>query len=310
MDMPDSIAAIADQLAAGGPVVAAPELFAGREVFLAELGRLLLRPWMAADHVSRLRQDGEWFRCDAANRSIVIVRENARSIHALRNICLHAGYRICEEEDGRAERLLCRYHGWEYALDGLLTEPLLRPQQTDRSRFRLPRYALRICRGLIFIDPSAAAPPSEPLLPEPALDPSGIAAELEAFEVTRRQRYATNWNWKHVRQFLLSSPGLFDPGAGAGMGFVELGPLSLLLAGPDRAVLLRIIPKFPGHTDFDMIRMAAPGAAADENGPDRVAEALRRAGDIIAAAPETALDRDFFSWYWPLISASATDAAS
>jgi len=27
-----------------------------------------------------------------------------------------------------------------------------------RSRFRLPRYAMRITKGLIFIDPSVAAP--------------------------------------------------------------------------------------------------------------------------------------------------------
>ena len=43
--------------------------------------------------------------------------------------------------------LFCRYHGWDYAIDGRLTDPMLRPEENDRSRFRLPRYAMQIATG-------------------------------------------------------------------------------------------------------------------------------------------------------------------
>src|SRR6202051_3314000 len=111
---------------------------------------------------------GDYLRADIGSRSLVLVRESADQIHALRNSCLHAGYRVCEAEAGNATHLYCVYHGWSYALDGRLTDPMLRPQITDRSRFRLARYAMQIQRGLILVDPSAAAPEPPPAGPSSA----------------------------------------------------------------------------------------------------------------------------------------------
>ncbi len=147
METPDSVRAIGEQLAAGGQIEPAAELFEAYPVFAAELAQIFIRPWLAVDHMSRLTADGDYFRADIGSRSVILVREAADRIHALRNACLHAGYRVCEEEAGHGERLFCQYHGWYYALDGRLTDPYLRPDQEDRSRFRLPRYAMQIRRG-------------------------------------------------------------------------------------------------------------------------------------------------------------------
>jgi phenylpropionate dioxygenase-like ring-hydroxylating dioxygenase large terminal subunit len=158
MELPEQITEIGEQLAAGGAITPSEDLFETYEVFAAELTNLFIKPWLAADHASRLSSDGDYFRVDIGGRSVVIAREATDKIHAMRNACLHAGYRICEEEEGHGDHLFCRYHGWDYAIDGRLTDPMLRPEEKDRSRFRLQRYAMRIVNGLIFIDPSAAAP--------------------------------------------------------------------------------------------------------------------------------------------------------
>ena len=147
MELPDSIKAIGEQIEAGSAVTPAAELFEAYPVFAAEVAHLFTRPWLAVDHASRLAADGDYFRADIGSRSIVLVREAADQIHALRNACLHAGYRVCEEESGRSDHLFCQYHGWSYALDGRLTDPLLRPEMTDRSRFRMPRYPGRSIGG-------------------------------------------------------------------------------------------------------------------------------------------------------------------
>src|SRR5579883_3243794 len=105
MELPDPIAALAAQLAAGGDIVPPPELFDAYDVFAAELSGLFVQPWLAVDHASRLATDGDYFRADLGPRSVVLVRESADRIHALRNACLHAGYRVCEDEGGNAERL-------------------------------------------------------------------------------------------------------------------------------------------------------------------------------------------------------------
>src|SRR5947207_15369464 len=114
MELPDSVKAFGEQIDNGGEITPPPEFFEGYDVFAAEVAQIFTRPWLAVDHASRLAVDGDYFRADVGPRSVVIVRESADRIHAMRNACLHAGYRVCEEESGRAQQLFCQYHGWYY----------------------------------------------------------------------------------------------------------------------------------------------------------------------------------------------------
>src|ERR1051325_2723313 len=138
MELPDSIKTLGEQVEAGSDIQPAAELFEAYPVFAAEVAQLFTRPWLAVDHVSRLAGDGDYFRAEVGSRSIVLVREAPDRIHALRNACLHAGYRVCEEESGRGDHLFCQYHGWAYALDRRLPQPLFRPEPRDRSPRRPP----------------------------------------------------------------------------------------------------------------------------------------------------------------------------
>jgi len=301
MELPDSIKAVGEQVEAGGAVTPAAELFEAYPVFAAEVAQLFTRPWLAVDHVSRLAEDGDYFRADVGSRSVVLVREAGHRIHALRNACLHAGYRVCEEESGRSDHLFCQYHGWSYALDGRLTDPLLRPELTDRSRFRLPHYAMKISRGLILVDQSAVAP--EPP-PAGAVELGAIPETLAEAGVASRKRYSTTSNWKYLRQLLWAAPELVFAGKNCG-DLVEFGPLSFVALRGEEAALVRLSPRFPGHTDFEIVRLAPAGAPASaQNGADPIEEVLRQHGDAIAAAPLGILDRRFYEWYWPLMSAA------
>jgi nitrite reductase/ring-hydroxylating ferredoxin subunit len=296
MDLPDPITAIGEQIASGGAIAPEPELFEAYEVFSAELAHIFVRPWLAVDHHSRLGEDGAYFRFDIGSRSVVLARERPDCIHALRNACLHAGYRVCEEEDGKSDHLFCHYHGWDYALDGRLTEPMLRPDEPDRSRFRLPRYAMQIKRGLIFVDLSKAGPnPPE----AGALDLGTVPEDLGGRIVTRRQRYPTTWNWKPLRELLWSRKELVFA-AGECDAASEFGALSFLATQGGDAVLLRLVPRFPGHTDVELVRIAPPGTPLPGDDADRVATTLRD-----AAPPET-LPRPFYDWYWATLNQAAT----
>lgn len=295
MELPDPIKAIGEQLDNQREITPAPELFDAYDVFAAELAQIFTRPWLAVDHASRLAADGDYLRADIGSRSVVVVRENADQIHALRNACLHAGYRVCEAEAGNAGHLYCQYHGWSYALDGQLTDPLLRPNMTDRSRFRLPRYAMQIQRGLILVDLSAVAPEAPPAGP---VELGAVPDDLGDREVSRRQLYKTNWNWKRLRQFLWGSPGL-ALGGGCDEA-VELGPLSLVALKGGDAALLRLIPRFPGQSDVELVEMPRAGGKGRANdAADPLGDALSEAGDGVEAAP---LNREFFGWYWSLMA--------
>lgn len=296
MDLPESIAAIGEQLTAGGTVAPAPEVFEAYDVFRVEIAQVCTRPWLAVDHVSRLAEDGTYFRVEIGSRSAVIVREAEDKIYTLRNACIHAGYRVCDEEEGRGDSLFCKYHGWSYALDGTLTEPWLRPEETDRSRFRLPRYPMHIAGGLIFIDMTAAAPNP----PEVSSPPLGDTPSLDGWRIAARNRYPAAMNWKYLRQSLWSQRGLALGGDGYD-GTAEFGPLSYLVWRGDEAALLRLTPRFPGQSEFEIIRLSRTGAASN-TGADAIGGALRQTGDAVAAAPLGHLNRGFYDWYWTALS--------
>ncbi|HZU88425.1 MAG TPA: Rieske (2Fe-2S) protein [Stellaceae bacterium] len=280
--LPASILALGEQLRAAGDIAPVPALFADAEVFAAERARIFARTAIIADHVSRLASDGRYCVVDAGARSLILTREGADRLHALGNVCRHAGYPVCEDEDGEGERLHCPYHDWAYALDGRLLYPALSPERYDPARLRLTRYPLRICRGLILVDLSGSAPP------ETTEAAAALPAWLAEAVVTGRARLSAERNWKYLHQMLSSAaePILGCPPAAPVLSF---GALSFVMAGMDRAILLRLIPKSPNRTDVQLIRLSV-GAGAVE-APDGIAE-------TIAAASPPRLDRRFLAWYW------------
>jgi len=296
MDLPASVTALGKQLDGAGEIVPDPTLFSEAGVFAAERERIFARPWMAADHATRLVENGRYFRFDADSRSIIVTRDSEGHLHALRNVCIHAGYPVCDTEEGSAERLMCPYHGWEYALDGRLVEPEL-SSRIDPSRLRLTSYRVCVRDGLLLVAPSVG-----PVSDESIAGP--LPAWLADGKVTRRQCHNTTWNWKFLLNFVGSRPHLFFAGPTDADGHdscFEFGPLSRIMVNSQRAVLVRVIPKFAERTDLQLIEIASgdapaetPSRAADEG----VAEELRRAG----VPSSSGLDREFFSWYWSLMS--------
>jgi len=300
MDLPASVAAIGEQLGGAGEIAPDPALFHHADVFAAERVRIFARPWSAVDHATRLTEDGRFFRFDADSRSIIVTRDGEGRLHALRNVCIHAGYPVCDAEDGSAERLMCPYHGWEYALDGRLVEPVF-SSRIDPSRLRLTSYRVCIREGLFFVDTSGGPAPDDDIA-------GPIPAWVAAGRVTKRARYSTTWNWKFVLDFMRRRPDLFFDELCDDTDdhlCVEFGPLSWMIARSSQAALLRVIPRFAERTDFQLIRITAagePGNTAPAASVDPVAHALESAGEITAANWSSRLDQHFFAWYWPLMA--------
>ena len=99
-----------------------------------------------------------------------LTRDRNGGLHALRNVCIHAGYPVCDAEEGAAERLICPYHGWEFALDGELLEPAF-ASRIDRSRLRMTSYRVCVRDGLILVD--ALRRRSHPPTKSPVRSPPG-----------------------------------------------------------------------------------------------------------------------------------------
>jgi choline monooxygenase len=90
------------------------------EIAAAERRAVFGDTWQAVGRADQVAQPGSFFTADVAGEPLVVVRDEAGVLRAFYNVCRHRAARVACEEEGRATRWRCRYHGWTYALDGRL----------------------------------------------------------------------------------------------------------------------------------------------------------------------------------------------
>jgi phenylpropionate dioxygenase-like ring-hydroxylating dioxygenase large terminal subunit len=82
-----------------------------------EKQRLWPRVWQMACRLEELPQVGSYATYDIADDSVIVVRSARDRVRAFHNVCRHRGRRLTED-CGRTERFRCRFHGWEWRVDG------------------------------------------------------------------------------------------------------------------------------------------------------------------------------------------------
>jgi phenylpropionate dioxygenase-like ring-hydroxylating dioxygenase large terminal subunit len=85
-----------------------------------EWDRMWTRVWLLAGREADVAVPGDWFTFDVGPESIIVARGRAGALHAHYNVCLHRGNRLCEPGRGHSPTFSCRYHAWEWNLDGTL----------------------------------------------------------------------------------------------------------------------------------------------------------------------------------------------
>ncbi|MEZ5463727.1 MAG: aromatic ring-hydroxylating dioxygenase subunit alpha [Lysobacteraceae bacterium] len=156
------------------------------------------RSWHLLGHVCQLTDPGDHVVMDCAGLPVLAVRGNDGEIRAFHNVCRHrAGPIACA--DGRGARSLrCRYHGWNYSLDGeLKSAPEMKDAVNfDVSNIRLPQLDVRIWQGLVFaaIDPGQAMDFNALIA---GIDARiGAGRGLEDYDHHHRVSYELACNWK------------------------------------------------------------------------------------------------------------------
>ena len=115
-----------------------------------------------------------------AGEPLLIARDEAGRVFALRDICPHRAMPLSQGQQVRCSdgtsAIECPYHGWRFGADGVCKAiPSLTKEQRaamDISRIRTRRYALDEAQGLIWIWRGAEAD-TAPHLPPPRLDHVG-----------------------------------------------------------------------------------------------------------------------------------------
>jgi choline monooxygenase len=255
---------------------------------------VLARGWQLLARTSQLARSGDHVTGDLAGVPLVLLRDEAGGLRALHNVCRHRGGPLVRCSGSGLRVLSCQYHGWTYALDGVLrgAPDMAGVPGFDPAAVRLPAARLAVWQGLVFGCLDESAPPFKAVV-------AGIDARLGGLDLARhvfhrRVVYDVDCDWKlyvdnylegyhvpkvhpglnalldyrsytttlarwHSLQFspLESAPDLY--GAGEAL-YYFLYPNTMLNILPGRLQTNRVLPAGEGRCRVEFDYAYAPGA--------------------------------------------------
>ncbi|MDQ3215532.1 MAG: Rieske 2Fe-2S domain-containing protein, partial [Pseudomonadota bacterium] len=153
--------------------------------------------WHLVAHACQLQNAGDHVVADLAGLPVIAVRGTDGEIRVLHNVCRHRAGPIAQCDGLAAKSLRCRYHGWTYALDGVLKSA---PEMQTAEDFRvddihLPRLKVRVWQGLVFARSGDDAAGFDVLVE--GIDARlGTTRGLERYGHHQRVGYDVACNWK------------------------------------------------------------------------------------------------------------------
>ncbi|MEO6710747.1 MAG: aromatic ring-hydroxylating dioxygenase subunit alpha [Planctomycetota bacterium] len=166
---------------------------------MAALDRRLVfdRGWQLIGHVSQLQGPGDHVVGDLAGLPVIAVRGSEGLLRVLHNVCRHRAGPIATCDGFAARSLRCRYHGWNYGLDGVLRSAPEMGQAVDfeLSAVRLPQLEARVWQGMVFAAVDAGGIAFDELVH--GIDERlGADRGLAAYGHHHRVGYDVDCNWK------------------------------------------------------------------------------------------------------------------
>ena len=173
-------------------------------VYETERTDVFARAWLLLAHDTELPEPGDYVATTVAGYPLLLVRGEDRTVRAFHNVCRHRAGPLTENGSGNCGRaLVCRYHGWRYALDGRLASArdFGPAQDFDVRAYGLLGVACQAWRGFLFVHVGAGAPPLETAIRPLAERTKDIP--LETFRFVRGDRHEVKCNWKtYVENYL------------------------------------------------------------------------------------------------------------
>jgi choline monooxygenase len=163
----------------------------------ADRRRIFDRSWQWIAHVCQLEDIGDHVVADFAGLPVIAVRGSDGEVRVFHNVCRHRAGPLALCDGLKARSLRCRYHGWNYGLDGVLCSAPEMGQALDFQvgSVRLPRISARVWQGLVFAVPETSAMSFDELAQ--GIDARlGTERGLAGFSHHHRVTYDLACNWK------------------------------------------------------------------------------------------------------------------
>jgi choline monooxygenase len=178
--------------------------YRGAEQYEAERRGVFARAWLLAAHESQFAGPGAYVAMTTAGFPLILVRGEDAVIRAFHNVCRHRAGPLADNGAGNcAGALVCRYHGWRYALDGRLANARdFGPAEGfDPRDYSLFPVRCEIWRGFVFVNMDRDA---EPLARATSLFDERLHDwPVETFRFARHTTHEIRCNWKtYVENYL------------------------------------------------------------------------------------------------------------
>ncbi|OED42726.1 hypothetical protein AB833_05710 [Chromatiales bacterium (ex Bugula neritina AB1)] len=169
-----------------------PAAYYRSEEFLQlELEQLFRRQWICLARQEEIGKPGDFVVRDLAGESVLLVRQDNGSIHALSNVCLHRGTLIAEGS-GNTRRFVCPYHAWTYSTAGeLLRMPLV--ERSECRNLRLPEFRCEIWGGFVYVNLDQNAASLSPQLEGLSALTRNYHMEEMTLSYSAEQVWPVNW---------------------------------------------------------------------------------------------------------------------
>jgi phenylpropionate dioxygenase-like ring-hydroxylating dioxygenase large terminal subunit len=171
-----------------------------------ELAAVWQREWISVGRLEEIPEKGDYFTVNVGGEPLIVVRAddggNGGDIVAMSAVCQHRGMLVADQLKGNCKAFVCPYHAWTYDLRGNLRgAPQMAGVGTyDKQALGLPRLAVDVWQGIIFLNFDREAPPlGARLAPLDAIVADWKLEELRGEflkDPNYRQSHDYDWNWK------------------------------------------------------------------------------------------------------------------
>jgi phenylpropionate dioxygenase-like ring-hydroxylating dioxygenase large terminal subunit len=183
------------------------EHYTDPEITRLEGERLWPKIWQWVGREEDLPDVGSYLTYDNNKDAVVIVRSAPGKLRAFHNVCPHRANRLAMD-NGRITKFYCRFHGWQWNLDGEVLyikdrEDFAGCPEMDDADLAMSEVLVDTWGGFIFINMDRAAEPLATFLaPTPEfMDCLDLAGMRRAWDYT----VDIECNWKIAIQAFLES---------------------------------------------------------------------------------------------------------
>ncbi len=181
-----------------------PSVYTSTDFLKREIEDIFAKDWFCVGRASALENPGDYVTLDLADQPIVVLRDNAGTLKAMSNVCLHRMSTLLEGR-GNTKAIVCPYHAWTYNLDGTLRGAPAMTQNEGfcKDQYKLPKVRCEEWLGWVFVtlNPDATPVAEQLVKVEDLVGDYGMETYAETFFET----HVWDTNWKVLAENFMES---------------------------------------------------------------------------------------------------------